>query len=76
MSREVLYTFRKSHNRVLEIFDKFNKEDLTIPIANLLGVAEEITEELLNKKHADDNPKTDLVDDRKRKKGIERLYVR
>jgi hypothetical protein len=46
----------------------FSKEELTIPKATVLGVAEEITEELVNEINADDKPKSDLVNDRQRKK--------
>jgi len=52
----------------------FSKEELAIPKATVLGVAEEITEELVNKINADDKPKSDLVNDRQRKKRNELLY--
>jgi len=52
----------------------FNKEELTIQKATVLGVAEEIIKELVNKINADDKPKTDLVNDRQRKKRNELLY--
>jgi len=52
----------------------FSKEELTISKATVLGVAEEITEELVNKIKADDKPKSGLVNDRKRKKRNELLY--
>jgi len=52
----------------------FSKEELTIPKATVLGVAEEITEELVNKINAEDKPNSDLVNDRQRKKRNELLY--
>jgi len=52
----------------------FSKEEMIIPKATVLGVAEEITEELVNKINAENKPKSDLVNDRKRKKRNEFLY--
>jgi len=52
----------------------FSKEQLTIPKATVLGVAEEITEELVDKINAEYKPKSDLVNDRQRKKRNELLY--
>jgi len=52
----------------------FSKEELTIPKATVIGVAEEIREELVNKINAEDKPKSDLVNDRQRKKRNELLY--
>jgi len=51
----------------------FSKEELTIHKATVLGVAEEITKELVNKINAEDKPKSDLVKDRRRKKRNELL---
>jgi len=51
----------------------FSKEELTIHKATVLGVAEEITKELVNKINAGDKPKSDLVKDRRRKKRNELL---
>jgi len=47
---------------------KFSQEELTIPKARVLGVAEEITEELIDKINAEDKPKSDQVNERQRKK--------
>jgi len=52
----------------------FSKEERTIPKATVLGVAAEITEELVNKINADDKPKSDLVNDLQRQKRNELLY--
>jgi len=54
--------------------DNFGKEELTILKATIVGVAEEITEELVNKINAEDKQKSDLVNDRQRKKRNELLY--
>jgi hypothetical protein len=46
----------------------FSKEELTIPKATVLGVAEEIAEELVNKLNAEDKPKSDLVNQQSKRK--------
>jgi len=46
----------------------FSKEELTIPKATVLGVAEELTEELVDKINAVDRPKSELTNDQKKKK--------
>jgi len=50
MSRDGFDTVRTSDNRALVMVANFSKEELTIPKATVLRVAEEITEELVNKK--------------------------
>jgi len=52
----------------------FSREELTIPKATVLGVAEEITEELVDQTNAEDTPKSDLVNDRQRKRRSKLLY--
>jgi len=52
----------------------FSGEELTIPKATVLDVAEEITEELVDKINAEDTPKSDLVNDRQRKRRSKLLY--
>ena len=52
----------------------FSKEELTIPLATVLGVAVEITEELVHKIKAEDKPNSDQVNDRQRNKRNEPLY--
>jgi len=74
MSRDGCDTVRTSDNRALVMAANFSKEELAIPKATVLRVAEEITEELLNKINADDKPKSDLVNDRQRNKRNELLY--
>ena len=73
-SRDSCDTVRTPDNRALVMVANFNKEELTIQKATVLGVAEEIIKELVNKINADDKPKTDLVNDRQRKKRNELLY--
>ena len=68
MSRDDCDTVRTPDNRALVMVASFSKEEVTIPKATVLGVAEEITEELVNEINADDKPKSDLVNDRQRKK--------
>ena len=48
---------------MLAMVANFSKEELTIPKATVLGVAEETTEELVNKINADDRPKSELLND-------------
>ena len=72
-SREGCDTVRTSDNRTLVMVANFSKEELTIHKATVLGVAEEITKELVNKINAGDKPKSDLVKDRRRKKRNELL---
>ena len=67
-SRDSCDTVRTSDNRALVMIANFSKEEQTIPKATILGVAEEITEELVDKIKAEDKPKSDLVNDRQRKK--------
>jgi len=52
----------------------FSKEELTIPKATVLGVAEEITHELVNKINAEVKPKSVPLNYRQRKKRNELLY--
>jgi len=52
----------------------FSREELTIPKATVLSVAEGITEELVDKINAEDKPKSDLVNDRQRMRRNELLY--
>jgi len=52
----------------------FSNEELTIPNAILIGVAEEITEELVGVINAGDKPKCSLLNNQQRKKGNEALY--
>jgi DNA-directed RNA polymerase specialized sigma subunit len=52
----------------------FSKEELTTPKATVLRVAEENTEELVNKINAEHKPKSDLVNDQRRKKRNNLLY--
>jgi len=49
------------------------KEELTNPKATIIGVAEQITEEFVNKINAEDKPKSTPVNDRQRKRN-ELLY--
>jgi len=73
-SRDSCVTFRTSDNRALVLVANFSKEELTIHKDTVLGVSEEITEELINKINAEDKPKSDLVNDRQRNKRNEFLY--
>ena len=65
---------RTTDNRALVMDADFSKEERTIPAATVFGGAVEIAEELVNKINPDDKPKSDLVNDRERKKRNEFLY--
>jgi len=52
----------------------FSDEQLIIPKATVLGVAEEITEELVDRINTTDQPISDPLNDKKRKKRNELLY--
>jgi len=52
----------------MDMVAKFSKEEQTIPLATVLGEAEEIRDELENQINADDKPKSDLVNDQKEKR--------
>ena len=73
-SRDSCDTVRTPDNRALVMVANFSKEEMIIPKATVLGVAEEIAEELVKKINAENKPKSDLVNDRKRKKRNEFLY--
>ena len=73
-SRDSCDTVRTSDNRALVMIANFSREELTIPKATVLGVAEEITEELVDQINAEDEPKSDLVNDRQRKRRSKLLY--
>ena len=55
MSRDGCETVRTSENRALVMVPNFSKEELTIHKATVLGVAEKITEELVNEINAVEN---------------------
>jgi len=52
----------------------FSNEELTIPNATVIGVAEEMTEELVGRINAGDKPKCSLLNNQQRNKGNEALY--
>ena len=73
-SRDSCDTVTTSDTRALVMIANFSREELTIPKATVLSVAEGITEELVDKINAEDKPKSDLVNDRQRMRRNELLY--
>jgi hypothetical protein len=67
-------TVRTPDNGALAMDAIFSKEELTIPKATVLGVAKEITEAFLNKINAENQPKSDVDNDRQGNKRNELLY--
>jgi len=58
ISRDSSETARTSNKRALVIFANSSKEKMTISIATLVNVSEQITEEYFNKIYADNRPKS------------------
>jgi len=55
----------RNHNgRVLIVVANFGDEQLIIPKATVLGVADEITEELVDRINPKNHPKSDPVNDK------------
>ena len=61
-------------NRTLVMVANFSEEELVIPKATLLGIAEEMKEKLIDRSNAKIEPKSGQLNDRQRKKRNELLW--